>query len=30
MIADVLLARADSLYQAGKKSDAYYEYRKVD
>ena len=29
MIADVLLARADSLYQAGKKSDAYYEYRKV-
>ena len=29
MIANVLLARADSLYQAGKKSDAYYEYRKV-
>lgn len=29
MIASVLLARADSLYQAGKKSDAYYEYRKV-
>jgi hypothetical protein len=29
MIANILLARADSLYQAGKKSAAYYEYRKL-
>ena len=29
MIASSLLANADSLYRAGKKSDAYYEYRKV-
>ena len=29
MLANLLMARADSLYQAGKKSDAYYEYRKV-
>lgn len=28
-IADKLIARADSLYQAGKKSDAYYAYRDV-
>ena len=27
--ADKLMARADSLYQAGKKSDAYYAYRDV-
>ena len=27
--ADKLIARADSLYQAGKKSDAYYAYRDV-
>ena len=29
MIASILMARADSLYQAGKKSAAFNEYRKV-
>ena len=28
-ITDKLIARADSLYQAGKKSDAYYAYREA-
>jgi len=28
-VADKLIARADSLYQAGKKSEAYYTYRNV-